>query len=305
MDEDFEYGGLFLAGIWRLLERISNLRLIYVDGVKCNKHLKPRRLPLIKSGSNFDLERREHKLLVELEGTYNGVLKAKNNFQSIVCKALKKSPGCDIVKEFDRKVKSLYKGEVEEEDGIELDNTSKEHDEDDDEKHVSDSEVEEEEDGEDIQVHNTNKEGGGDNNDKEGKDEIEVSNKERDGDAIEKQKTSIVQCRRKGCEGHIFNDKGQKDDSVVNACMDENKEKFGSVFDTFNMEVISWMDEEYQSWRIGSFDMVFFPNYQSEHFYLLVVDLKMNKFFIVDNSSNGISTKDRYDEYPDVLVYFT
>jgi len=27
MDEDFEYGGLFLAGIWRLLGRISKLRV--------------------------------------------------------------------------------------------------------------------------------------------------------------------------------------------------------------------------------------------------------------------------------------
>ena len=47
-----------------------------------------------------------------------------------------------------------------------------------------------------------------------------------------------------------------QDNSVVKAVIDGNKEEFDSVFNTFNMEVITWMDEEYQSWRIGSFDMV-------------------------------------------------
>ena len=141
-------------------------------------------------------------MLVELQRTYNQVLKAKNKFQSTVCKALKKFPDCDIVKEFDRKVKSLYKGEVEDEDGIEIDNTSREHEEDDDdEKNVSHLEVKEEIDGkdvkqvqntnkegeDDIEVHNTNKEGEGDNNDIEEEDEREVYSidKEGEGDDID------------------------------------------------------------------------------------------------------------------------
>ncbi|KAL4564772.1 hypothetical protein LXL04_028843 [Taraxacum kok-saghyz] len=326
-------------------------------------------------------------ILVELQRTYNEVLKAKNKFQSTVCNALKKFPDCDIVKEFDRKVKSLYKGKVEDEDGIEIDNTSKEHEEDDDEKNVSHSEVEEEIDGEDvkqvqntnkegeddIEVHNTNKEG--DNNDKEGEDEREVYSidkegegederevysidKEGEGDAIDihvsdtevaeeedgteraifsmiKKKSDVLfqsKCRDSICVREDFESLFPKqclystvidcfarvlnyeekykpegspkrlflgchllDDSVVKAVMDGNKEEFDSVFNSFNIEVITWMDEEYQSWRIGSFDI-------NEHFYLLIVDMKMNKFLIVDNSSNCISTKDRYSEYPNVML---
>ncbi|KAL4571423.1 hypothetical protein LXL04_018182 [Taraxacum kok-saghyz] len=203
---------------------LTLLVLIYADGVKCSKHLKRRRLPLIQSWSNFDIETRERieiaegkfgseglrdddieddvyvnergskecdteqslereedwqitvcksnvspvkkKIIVELQRTYNEVVKAKNKFQSTVCKALKKFPDCDIVKEFDRKVKSLYKGEVEDEDGIGIDNTSEEHEEYNDENNVSHSELQEEVDGEDVkQVQNTNK---------EGEDDIEV-----------------------------------------------------------------------------------------------------------------------------------
>ncbi|KAL4571547.1 hypothetical protein LXL04_018308 [Taraxacum kok-saghyz] len=433
--------------------QLTLLVLIYADGVKYSKHLKPRRLPLIQSWSNFDIETRERieiaegkfgseglrdddieddvyvnergseecdteqslereedwqitKIIVELQRTYNEVVKAKNKFQSTVCKALKKFPDCDIVKEFDRKVKSLYKGEVEDEDGIGIDNTSKEHD---DEKNVSHSEVQEEVDGEDvkqvqntnkegeddIEVHNNNKEGEGDNNDIEEEDEREVYSidKEGEGDDIDiqvsytevaeeedgtevqqdkrayssfifkrripinysvedkveraifsmiKKKSGVLfqskctdtvcvredfeslfpkQCvysnvidcfarvlnyeekyKPEGSPKRLFLGCHMLDNSFVKAVIDGNKEEFDSVFNTFNMEVITWMDEEYQSWRIGSFDMVFFPICQHQHFYLLIMDMKMNKFLIVENSSNCISTKDRYGEYPNVML---
>ncbi|KAL4575531.1 hypothetical protein LXL04_022378 [Taraxacum kok-saghyz] len=385
---------------------LTLLVLIYADGVKCSKHLKPRRLPLIQSwkgkfgseglrdddieddvyvnergseecDTEQSLEREEDwqitKIIVELQRTYNEVVKAKNKFQST----------CDIVKEFDRKVKSLYKGDVEDEDGIGIDNTSKEHDEDDDEKNVSHLEVQEEVDGEDvkqvqntnkegeddIEVHNNNKEGEGDNNDIEEEDEREVYSiakegegddidiqvsdtevaEEEDGTEVERAIFSMIKkksdvlfqskctdavCVREDfeslfpkqylysniidCFARVLNyEKKYKpegspkrlflgchllDNSVVKAVIDGNKEEFDSVFNTFNLEVITWMDEEYQSWRIGSFDMVFFPICQHQHFYLLIVDMKMNKFLIVDNSSNCISTKDRYGEYPNVML---
>ncbi|KAL4572591.1 hypothetical protein LXL04_019371 [Taraxacum kok-saghyz] len=446
---------------------LTLLVLIYADGVKCSKHLKRRRLPLIQSWSNFDIETRERieiaegkfgseglrdddieddvyvnergskecdteqslereedwqitvcksnvspvkkKIIVELQRTYNEVVKAKNKFQSTVCKALKKFPDCDIVKEFDRKVKSLYKGEVEDEDGIGIDNTSEEHEEYNDENNVSHSELQEEVDGEDvkqvqntnkegeddIEVHNTNKEGEGDNNDIEEEDEREVYSidKEGEGDDIDiqvsdtevaeeedgtevqqdkraylsfifkrripisysvedkverailsmiKKKSDVLfqskftstvcvredfeslfpkQClysnvidcfarvlnyeekyKPEGSPKRLFLGCHLLDNSVVKAVIDGNKEEFDSVFNTFNMAVINWKDEEYQSWRIGSFDMVFFPICQHQHFYLLILDMKMNKFLIVDNSSNCISTKDRYGEYPNVML---
>ncbi|KAL4588560.1 hypothetical protein LXL04_001452 [Taraxacum kok-saghyz] len=437
-------------------DRKKKTKLIYADGVKCSKHLKRRRLPLIQSWSNFDIETRERieiaegkfgseglrdddieddvyvnergskecdteqslereedwqitKIIVELQRTYNEVVKAKNKFQSTVCKALKKFPDCDIVKEFDRKVKSLYKGEVEDEDGIGIDNTSEEHEEYNDENNVSHSELQEEVDGEDvkqvqntnkegeddIEVHNTNKEGEGDNNDIEEEDEREVYSidKEGEGDDIDiqvsdtevaeeedgtevqqdkraylsfifkrripisysvedkverailsmiKKKSDVLfqskftstvcvredfeslfpkQClysnvidcfarvlnyeekyKPEGSPKRLFLGCHLLDNSVVKAVIDGNKEEFDSVFNTFNMAVINWKDEEYQSWRIGSFDMVFFPICQHQHFYLLILDMKMNKFLIVDNSSNCISTKDRYGEYPNVML---